>query len=201
MNNKVAILYQANLLPEKDGIQKPMKPGGYSDSGADIASQLMTKNVKVITPLEDPKPNNDKDWVFPDTKDGIELALKKGANTFWLNTVLYEHHPIEKFYDRNIEFLGQTPKSVDVFDDKIFTNNLLKSNKIPIPKTEIITKESSKNKLLDLKFPLVLKPIRGRGSQGVIKIENLSKKAGPNKSKSKNQFKTKKYLICIKLII
>ena len=51
-----------------------------------------------------------------------------------------------------LEFVGQTPNSVDVFDDKMFTNNLLKSNKIPIPKTEIITKESSENKYVESKM-------------------------------------------------
>ena len=172
MKNKVAILYQAKLPPTKDGIQKPMKPGGYSDSGADIASQLMAQNVEVITPIENPNPNNDKDWVFQDTNDGIEIALKKGANTFWLNTVLYENHPIEKFFDRNIEIVGQTPKSVDVFDDKMFTNSLLESNDIPIPHNKLITIDNYNNLSLELEFPLVLKPIRGRGSQGVTKVED-----------------------------
>jgi hypothetical protein len=37
----IAILYQAQLPPFKNGIQKPMKPGGYSDSGADIAYELI----------------------------------------------------------------------------------------------------------------------------------------------------------------
>ncbi len=169
---KVAILYQAQLPPEKDGIQKPMKPGGYSDSGADIASQLIEQDIEVVTPITNPNPSIDKDWVFPDTKEGIETALKRGVKVFWLNTVLYENHPIENYFNRGIEFVGQTPKLADVFDDKTYTNNLLKSNKIPIPETKIITKQDSINLSLELEFPLVLKPIRGRGSQGVIKIES-----------------------------
>ncbi len=169
---KVAVLYQAKNPPKKDGIQKPMKPGGYSDSGADIAFELAKNNVEVIKPVKNPNINKDKDWVFPDTKEGIEKALESGANIFWLNTVLYKNHPIEKYFNKNIEFIGQKPKLVDVFDDKIYTNNLLRSNNIPIPKIEIITKENSKNLSLELEFPLVLKPIRGRGSQGVTKIEN-----------------------------
>ncbi len=170
--NKIAILYQARLPPIKDGIQKPMKPGGYSDSGADIAFELLKNNFDVITPVENPNQNIDKDWVFPDTKDGIETALQKGAKIFWLNTVLYQHHTIENYLDKNLEIVGQTPKSVDVFDDKMFTNNLLKSNHIPIPKNELITRENYNNLSLALEFPLVLKPIRGRGSQGVTKIDH-----------------------------
>ncbi len=170
--NKIAILFQAKLPPIKDGIQKPMKPGGYSDSGADIAVQLIEGGMEVVTPVENPILTIDKDWVFPDTKAGIEEALEKGANIFWLNTVLYENHPIEKYLDRGIELVGQTPKSVDVFDDKTYTNELLRQNKIPIPNNQIITKQNYSDSSLEIKFPIVLKPIRGRGSQGVTKIEN-----------------------------
>ena len=47
---KTAILYQAKLPPIKDGIQKPMKPGGYSDSGADIAYELAKNGIGIVTP-------------------------------------------------------------------------------------------------------------------------------------------------------
>ncbi|MDG1685010.1 MAG: ATP-grasp domain-containing protein [Flavobacteriaceae bacterium] len=170
--NKIAILYQAQLPPAKDGVQKPMKPGGYSDSGADIAFELLENNIDVVTPVKNPNQNNDKDWVFPDTIKGIELALQKGAKIFWLNTVLYQHHTIESYLDKELEIVGQTPEMVDVYDDKMFTNSLLKSNNIPIPKNELITIENYNNLSLELAFPLVLKPIRGRGSQGVTKIDN-----------------------------
>ncbi len=170
--NKIAILYQSEPPPMKDGILKPMKPGGYSDSGADIANELIANNLPVVTPVKKPNPSEDKDWVFPDSKIGIEDALSNGANIFWLNTVIYKNHPIEYFFDRGIQIIGQTPSSVDKFDDKMFTNNLLKSNDIPIPKSELITKDKLLNQSLDINFPLVLKPIRGRGSQGVVKIDN-----------------------------
>lgn len=38
---KIAVLYQKFALPAVNGILKPMKPGGYSDSGADIAYCLL----------------------------------------------------------------------------------------------------------------------------------------------------------------
>lgn len=157
--NKIAILYQCHSPPPKAGIKKPMKLGGYSDSGADIAFELLQNNFNVITPAEKPNPTNDRDWVFPDTKNGIESALKKGAQIFWLNTVLYQHHPIENYINKGLEIVGQTPELVDVFDDKMFTNNLLKANNIPIPKNKLITLDSND---LSLEYPLVLKPIRGR---------------------------------------
>ncbi|WP_299124792.1 ATP-grasp domain-containing protein [uncultured Winogradskyella sp.] len=168
----IAILYQANLPPTNDGIQKPMKPGGYSDSGADIACELIKHNISIVTPSENPDINNDFDWVFPDTKNGIQDALDKGANTFWLNTILYQNHVIESFFGLDIQFVGQIPRQVDAYDDKYFTNELLRKNKIPIPKTKLISIDNMADYELDIPFPLVVKPIRGRGSQGVSLVKN-----------------------------
>ncbi len=168
----IAILYQAKLPPIKDGIQKPKKPSGYSDSGADIAYELKKNGIEIVTPIENPNIENDKDWVFPDTKKGIKAALKKGANIFWLNTILYKDHIIESFFDRDIQFVGQIPIQVDLYDDKFYTNQLLRENKIPIPKAQLISIENQANYSLNIDFPLVVKPIRGRGSQGVYLVKN-----------------------------
>jgi len=117
----IAILYQTIVPPVRNGIQKPMKLGGYSDSGADIAYELHKNRFPIITSSQHPKKENDLDWVFPDTKEGIQLALDKGAKIFWLNTVLYKNHPIEGFFDQKIEFIGQLPKNADIYDDKLVT--------------------------------------------------------------------------------
>lgn len=168
----IAILYQAKLPPIKDGIQKPLKLDGYSDSGADIAFELAKNGIGIVTPVAKPNMENDLDWVFPDTNKGIQKALDKGANTFWLNTVLYKNHEIENFFDRDIQFVGQIPSQVDIYDDKYFTNELLRKNEISIPKTKLIPIENLTDYTLDIDFPLVVKPIRGRGSQGVSQVKN-----------------------------
>ncbi len=167
---KIAILYQAKCPPIKDGIQKPMKPGGYSDSGADIAYELHKNNIDVITPVTEPNRDNDLDWVFPDTPEGIDLALSKGANVFWLNTVLYKHHAIENIFNSDVTFVGQLPNQVDVYDDKLTTNALLKANGIAIPESILIEKDQDYE--INLDFPLVVKPLRGRGSQGVFVVND-----------------------------
>ena len=193
--NKIAILYQAQLPPVKDGIQKPMKPGGYSDSGADIAFELLQSKVDVVTPIENPDQDNDKDWVFPDTKDGIEMAIEKGATVFWLNTVLFKHHAIENYLDKDFEMVGQTPELVDAYDDKMFTNKILKSNNIPIPPNQLVTIENFKDLSFEFNFPLVLKPIRGRGSQGVTKIDTLEElKENLHKIFSENMYGSAAYV-------
>lgn len=168
----IAILYQAELPPVKNGIQKPMKPGGYSDSGADIAYELKKDKIRLVTPVEEPTIENDLDWVFPDTNKGIQKALDKGANTFWLNTVLYKNHAIESFFDRDIKLIGQLPRLVDVYDDKFFTNELLRKNEIPIPSAQLISIKNVTDYSLNVDFPMVVKPLRGRGSQGVYLVKN-----------------------------
>ncbi|WP_244614416.1 ATP-grasp domain-containing protein [Elizabethkingia argenteiflava] len=85
----------------------------------------------------------------------------------WLNTVLYEGHPVETFIDNGIAVVGQIPQNVDVFDDKLVTNELLSKQHLPIPKSIIITDENVNHFKLTFPFSVVAKPVRGRGSQGV----------------------------------
>lgn len=169
---KVAFLYQANLPPVIDGVNKPMKKGGYSDSGADMAFALVKAGVPVITPVVNPKEPDDFDWVFPDTPEGIEEALQKGADTLWLNTVLYEGHPIEQYLDR-AWVVGQVPADVGRYDDKYSLNRFLAEQGIrTAPQTAVVQAEDYRGS-----YPAVLKPIRGRGSQGVTVVDSTEELA------------------------
>lgn len=172
MKEQIAIVYQAGNVPEKDGIVKPMKPGGYSDSGADIAYSLRRNNVTVITPVTNPEITHDYDWVFPDTAEGIQDAINSGANIIWLNTVLYENHPIKQFLDKGIAVVGQAPEYADRYDDKLVANKLLKEHGLPIPEFVHITANNVTDFTdIHLNFPVVAKPIRGRGSEGVTLVQ------------------------------
>ncbi|UZT99175.1 ATP-grasp domain-containing protein [Chryseobacterium fluminis] len=171
-NNRVAVLYQSQAPPPKNGITKPMKAGGYADSGADIAFSLRRHQTEIVTPSEAPSVNHDLDWVFPDTREGIQLAIEKGANVIWLNTVLYAGHPIENFTDMDISVVGQIPRNVDIYDDKLVTNQLLKKHHLPIPRSVMITADNATDFHLEFPYPVVAKPIRGRGSQGVTLVQS-----------------------------
>lgn len=168
----VAVLYQAQAPPVIDGIRKPMKPGGYADSGADIAYVLRQQGVPVITPVATPDVAQDLDWVFPDTAEGIAQAQALGARVLWLNTILFTGHPIEAFLAHGGHVVGQPPALVEKYDDKWTANEWLRANGLPIPAACILTKpEALPN---DFTFPIVLKPIRGRGSAGVELLLNAS---------------------------
>lgn len=171
----IAILYQAKPPPPKDGIQKPMKPTGYADSGADIAFALKERGYRIITPVETPNEQLDRDWVFPDTIEGIQQALDRGVEILWLNTILYDAHPINAFFDKGLEFVGQTPEMADLYDDKLLTNELLAKHALPIPEIAVLDHHNLADPYPPISMPAVLKPIRGRGSQGVIVVEEHEK--------------------------
>lgn len=172
MNGRVAVIYQKESPPSRNGITKPMKPGGYSDSGADIAYSLRRQGVPITTPVENPRLECDLDWVFPDTAGGIQFAVDSGATVIWLNTVLYNGHAVEEFIRKGYSVVGQTPACVDMYDDKWTTNELLKAHGLPIPRSIMITHENRNSYQLNFSFPAVAKPIRGRGSQGVLRVDN-----------------------------
>lgn len=170
MDIKLGVFYQAAPPPPIDGIKKPMKPGGYSDSGADLVFALKSSGQPVVTPVQEPDTHQHLDWVFPDTLEGIEAALALGANVLWMNTVLFSGHPMESFYGRGLKFVCQHPEDVNKFDDKFQTNRLLIDLGLPVAHSSVVAGEIEKLPTT-LHLPLMLKPIRGRGSAGVSLIE------------------------------
>jgi D-ala D-ala ligase C-terminus len=160
---------------------------GYQDSGADIAYTLsLLPSLQILTPKPSPSPVSASDWCFPDTEFGILSALTQGATHLWANTILFSSHPLQKSalldpYQDKIQIVGQPPNLVEKFDDKECVNNLLrKTGKFTLPRGWSICKSSSgesigeKLKEMQLPYPVVGKPIRGRGSYGVKVCSSLS---------------------------
>ena len=179
----VALLYQALPPPLIGGLRKDAKPGGYSDGGADIAFALRAAGVNVVTPTSLPDPAKALDWVFPDTAEGIRSAGAAGASVLWANTVLFEGHPLEAAMV-DFDIVGQLPSAMQAFDDKFETNHLLAEAALPVAQSFLLSGTAKENvcALADVEhacascgmsFPLIVKPVRGRGSQGVTLVENL----------------------------
>ena len=80
----IAILYQVKEPPQVGNIRKPMKEGGYSDSGSDLAYELNKNGYNLITPVENPNEKNNIDWIFGDDDEGITKAINMGADVLWL---------------------------------------------------------------------------------------------------------------------
>ncbi|KAM0214908.1 hypothetical protein ACHAQD_004356 [Fusarium lateritium] len=179
----VAVLYQSLDPPVIDGIQKPKKPGGYMDSGADIACSLSrSSDIDVVCPTNGPNPKEQVGWSFPDTEEGVIQAVEKGATHLWANTILFSTHPLQvsahlaRFQD-HVKIVGQSPLIAEKYDDKEFVNGFLrKLGGFTMPRSWTV-RESPDNKRMfqefDLPFPIVAKPIRGRGSHGVRVCRDL----------------------------
>lgn len=180
----IAILHQALRPPVIDGRRKEAKPGGYSDSGADIGFCLRDLGLNLLTPRASPDPRVDRDWVFPDTEAGIADAVGRGATVLWANTVVFSGHPIEQWMDRCC-IVGQLPAAMQAADDKFATNVRLRAEGLPVARSLLVGGEARSGvhalaalsvetlAALGLTFPLIVKPVRGRGSQGVEWVGDL----------------------------
>jgi len=180
MNDAIAVLYQGGPVPPVGGVFKPMKLGGYRDSGADIAFALRSRGRRVITPNKHPDPTNDADWSYPDSAEGIAAAIRSGATVLWANTVLWDKHPLRAAFDAGVGVIGQPPDLVERFDDKAEANGLLARHGLPAPRSalvghgrpDVIPPEQFTSEMVG-GFPAVVKPIRGRGSQGVSRVGSI----------------------------
>lgn len=118
----------------------------------------------------------DADWSFPDTAEGIREALRRGARTLWANTVLYSDHPLATDYGTQFHVVGQRLQAVEYFDDKDAVNNgLLRRAHLPVARSLVVRSlaeaDASRLRKKGLRVPLVVKPVRGRGSEGVMLAE------------------------------
>lgn len=123
-----------------------------------------------------PHPSNDSDWSFPDTEDGILEAIDKGATHLWANTIVFASHPLQISskigqHAEKLRVVGQSPLCVDRYDNKDWVNTLLRRiGGFSMPRSWSLPPmgtSPSSDVLRDLPYPIVAKPIRGRGSHGV----------------------------------
>ncbi|GAQ02689.1 hypothetical protein ALT_0010 [Aspergillus lentulus] len=171
----VAVLFQDIDPPVINGVRKPRKPGGYQDSGADIAYTLQSKGIKIITPEPSPQVSKHEGWCFSDTEDGILMAIRNGATHLWANTILFGSHPLQTSQKltpqaSEIFVVGQPPALVENCDDKAFLNGKLRElGGYTLPCFWLLSKSNNLDKFVHSidRFPVVGKPVRGRGSHGV----------------------------------
>ncbi|CRG86877.1 Autophagy-related protein 22-1 [Talaromyces islandicus] len=150
------------------------RSAGYQDSGADIAYTLKQKGVRVITRSSSPQVSVHEGWAFPDTEEGIYSAVQQGATHLWANTILFSSHPLQTMdklapLATDIYVVGQPPGLVENFDDKGYLNNKLREiGGYTLPSSWTVTLKNFNRVLQQIDtYPVVGKPVRGRGSHGV----------------------------------
>ncbi|RAK99558.1 glutathione synthetase ATP-binding domain-like protein [Aspergillus ibericus CBS 121593] len=176
----VAVLYQALEPPIINGARKPRKPGGYQDSGADIAYTLRNQGIRVLTPTASPNPKSHEGWCFPDTETGILSAIHQGATHLWANTILFSSHPLQTSQSLTttstpISIIGQPPTLVESFDDKAYLNHHLRLHgSFTLPQSWLLRSTDPIPTILNSipTYPVVGKPVCGRGSHGVKVCHN-----------------------------
>jgi hypothetical protein len=155
-------------------------PGGYKDSCADVAYALFLESrekrspaIRLITPATTPDPWVEADWSFGDhNKSILEVIKKHGANVLWANTNVYSSHAlleVAKEYP-DILMVGQDPRQVDNYDDQAWMSRWLQSQpglEGSFPQTWVVSRDNPAA-LDDIPLPAIIKPPRGRGSQGVV---------------------------------
>lgn len=139
--------------------------------------------ISVATPAQNPNPTNDVDWVFPDHEQGIVAAVEAGATCLWANTILFKDHPLQTSsalvpYQDKVRVVGQPPLFVDAYDDKNYVNSMLRQRGgFTLPKSSIVSQQDDLEASLARdnisSWPVVAKPIRGRGSHGVKLCSSL----------------------------
>jgi hypothetical protein len=125
--------------------------------------------IDVIIPVSAPNPERDADWCFGDSERGMADAIEKGATHFWANTILFANHPLQTSPSltsvaKTLRVVGQPPKLVEFYDDKSFVNNLLRARGgFTLPSAHDVHDEQALVDIVhvDLKYPVVAKPVRG----------------------------------------
>jgi D-alanine-D-alanine ligase len=182
----VAVLHQAVTPPSLSGAVKPSNPFGYRDSSADIANALAQAGCDVLTPARSPRPDVDADWTYPDTLEGISQAVSDGAEILWANTSLFDEHPMANFSSRDdLYVVGQPLDIVEKFEDKNICQAAISAIGVPVPVQALVNLENGPAKgqvetavsAKGLTFPIIVKPVRGRGSAGVKVVDSVAEAA------------------------
>jgi D-alanine-D-alanine ligase-like ATP-grasp enzyme len=133
-------------------------------------------HIPVVSPVDIPDAAKDSDWCFPDTETGILSAVKKGATHLWANTILFTTHPLQssRLLDEHaklVSVVGQPPRLVEAYDDKALVYEIMKTHGgFTVAKSTTLTASDDLPSVIQsqsLQYPLVAKPVRGRGSHGV----------------------------------
>ena len=181
----VAVLYQSTAPPPIDGVLKPFKPGGYLDSSADVAAALTRASSRVVTPEEQPSEVRPYDWAWGDSEQEIQRALQAGAKVLWANTVLHSRHALMTIRAaEDVRVVGHAPSQAESGDDKFDTNRRLAQHCVLVARSILVSDTATHYHShpvlplaallpsLPLSLPVVVKPVRGRGSQGVARCDS-----------------------------
>lgn len=96
--------------------------------------------------------------------------------------------PTVNYIAEKMGIIGNRSKDSSGFTNKFIMRELFKMNKVSSPKYFKITKESQLKNLVNLTFPLIVKPVDRSGSRGVQKVNSKSELETAIKRAQKESF-------------
>lgn len=112
-------------------------------------------------------------FVDPITKTDLPILLEYDA-LFIRETTSIDHHTFRfahKAEKEGIPVIDDT-QSIIRCCNKVFLNELLTAQKVPVPKTVVLTKTAHKTEDIDLDYPFIVKIPDGSFSRGIHKVHN-----------------------------
>ncbi|MDR3236956.1 MAG: RimK family protein [Spirochaetia bacterium] len=160
-----------------------------------FSSGIVHKKRKAPPPYDMAILVNDKDETPPSDKKAIEQFIKSAANNgfdaqiinkdspqhigefdalFIRETTSVNHHTFrlaQKAAAQGIVVIDD-PDSIIKCTNKVYLAELLKHNKIPLPESAVLIKDSLRHFPENRKFPIILKQPDSSYSHGIVKAEN-----------------------------
>lgn len=133
-------------------------------------------HIDVLTPGTTPDPREYASWAFPDNEAGVVSAVEQGATYLWAKTIVFGSHPLQTStvlgkHPDSIKVVSQPPLLVELFNDRILVNNMLRrTGGFSVPWGCIFSDGPGVSKTMqeaNLPSTVVAKPIRGWGSHTV----------------------------------
>lgn len=107
---------------------------------------------------------------FTDKDAVLEICRKENVNgitSFSLESAL----PTLIYVARRLGLVSNTEECLKLMHDKYTMRNAFKENNIPVPTYHIIHSEQDLHSN-NIKYPVIVKPVDGGGSQGIVKVNN-----------------------------
>jgi len=193
-------------VPEEDGPLLRKAVQKYLERKRDVRPDKKKYDLAILVNPDDKYPPSDEKAIQKFVKAGdqagfnVELITKNDFGEliqydalFIRETTFVNHHTFK--FAKKAKSLGlaviDDPDSILKCTNKVYLYELLTANKVPTPKSFVISKENYKALPEKLAYPFILKQPDGAFSKGVFKIDS----ADQYKQVCKNMFEKSELLI------
>ncbi|MDH4090827.1 MAG: RimK family protein [Cyclobacteriaceae bacterium] len=174
-------------VPEEDKILLHKAVERYLQRKREVRPDRKKYDLAILVDPKDPNPPSDEKAIQKFVKAGdqagfnVELITKDDFEEliqydalFLRETTFVNHHTFR--FAKKAQSLGlvviDDPESILKCTNKVYLSELLTANKVPTPKSFVVSKENYKSLSEKLPYPFILKQPDGAFSKGVFKIKD-----------------------------